>query len=113
MYCFLPERLDSKRVLADERAGALLEGVLRAALADAGDADVGLDGHDHVALVEERIEVRRPVDADAGDFGFRERRQRAERAKNPDRRRCGQRREKRSSVHGRAPLRGRMLPSTA
>ena len=39
----LPDRLDPERVLADQRPGALLERVLGAALADAGDADVGLD----------------------------------------------------------------------
>ena len=68
----LPDRLDPERVLADQRAGALLERVLGAALADAGDADVGLDRHDHVALVEERVEVRRPVDPHARDLGLRE-----------------------------------------
>src|SRR6185295_20325443 len=50
---FLPDRFGVERVLADERTGALLERVLRAAFADAGDPGVGLDGRDHGALVEQ------------------------------------------------------------
>lgn len=34
------------------------------------DPDVGLHRHDHVALVEQRVEVRRPVDPDAGYLRF-------------------------------------------
>ena len=62
-----------KRILADERAGALFERVLRSAFADAGDADVGLDRADHVALVEELIQIGRLVDANARDLRFRQR----------------------------------------
>ena len=68
----LPDRLDLEGILADQRAGALLERVLRAALADAGDAEVGLDRAEHVALVEQQVRVRRLVDADARDLAARE-----------------------------------------
>jgi hypothetical protein len=54
--------------LTDEHAGALLEGVARAAFANAGDAGVSLDSDEHVALVEVRVGVLGTVDADAGDF---------------------------------------------
>ena len=64
----LPEALDVLRVLADEASGGLLEGVARAAFADAGDAGVGFDGDDEVALVEERIGAFRRVHADARDL---------------------------------------------
>jgi len=66
--CLLPDRFDAERVLPDERAGALLERISGAAFPDAGDADVGFDRHHHVALVEERIEMRRPVDPDTRDL---------------------------------------------
>ena len=49
----LPETLDILRVAADQSAGGLATSVsFDAALADAGDACVGLDGDHHVALVE-------------------------------------------------------------
>ena len=63
---FLPDRFGAERILADQRAGALLERVLGTAFAEACDPDVGLDGDDHVALIEERVEVRRPVVAEVG-----------------------------------------------
>ena len=68
----LPDGLDPERVLADQRARHLLERVLRAALAEARDAEVGLDRDQHVALIEEGIQVRRPVEADAGDLRLRQ-----------------------------------------
>ena len=49
----LPEVLDVLRVAADEAAGGGCEKIFGAAFADAGDAGVGLDGDDDVALVEE------------------------------------------------------------
>jgi hypothetical protein len=55
----LPEVVDARRVLADEHGAALLHGVFRAAFADAGDALVGLDGDDVLALVEEFLGVAR------------------------------------------------------
>ncbi len=64
----LPDRFDLERILADERARALLERVLRSALANPGDPHVGLDRADHVALVEEGVEVRRRVDSDPRDL---------------------------------------------
>ena len=64
----LPERLDLERVLADQRPGALFQRVLGAAFADARDADVGLHRDDHVALVEQRVQVRRFVDANPRDL---------------------------------------------
>ena len=68
----LPETLDVLRVLADEAAGALLERVAGSALADSGDAGVGFDSDDHVALIEEGVWVGRRVDADARDLHFGE-----------------------------------------
>src|SRR5690349_23616768 len=90
-----------KRILADEAAGALLQGVLRTAFADAGDPRVGLDRHDHVALVEERVEVRRLVDPDARNLRARQGRGRG--VADVHHRDCGrdrQRFEEGSSVHG-------------
>jgi hypothetical protein len=43
---------DEARVLADDAAGVLFEQILGAAFADAGDAGVGLDRDNDVALVE-------------------------------------------------------------
>ena len=62
----LPEVLDAARVLADHAAGALHQQVGSAAFADAGDAGVGLDGDNHIALIEERVGIRRRPHADAG-----------------------------------------------
>ncbi len=59
------------RILADQPAGALFQRVLGAALADAGDAGVGLDGHHMVALIEERVGIGRLVDAHARDLHLR------------------------------------------
>jgi hypothetical protein len=59
MYIFLPQSLDLEGVLADDAAGALLERVLDAALADAGQPGVGLHRDDHVALIERLVQTRR------------------------------------------------------
>src|SRR5262245_16828600 len=67
---FLPERLRPEWILADQRARALLERVLRPPLTNAGDADIRLDDRHHVALVEERIQVGRTINPDASDLGF-------------------------------------------
>ncbi len=95
----LPDPLDPKGILANQRARDLLEGVPGAALADAGDADVGFNGHHHVALVEQRVEVGRTEDPDASDGGLGQRcrcRLRPHRAKN----RCSrQRGQEGSSIH--------------
>jgi hypothetical protein len=77
----LPRALDVERVLADQAAGARFERVASAALADAGDVGVGLDGDDHVALQErdlQRHDRRRfveayPRDLCLGQCGFRPR----------------------------------------
>ena len=58
------------RVAADEAAGRGGEEVFGAAFADAGDAGVGFDGDDYVALVEEGRGVGRVVGADARDLHF-------------------------------------------
>ena len=62
--------LDVMRVLPDQPAGALFQGVLGAAFAHARDAGVGFHRHHHVALVEKRIELGRRVDAHARDLHF-------------------------------------------
>ena len=95
----LPERLGPERVLTDQRPGALLQRVLGAALADPRDADVGLDRDDHVALVEQGIEVRRAVDPDARDLGLRQFRRRLPGPQQAHRRRRRNGVEKGSSVH--------------
>ena len=69
----LPEALDLERVLADQASGALLERVLGAAFADSCNSGVGLDGTDHIALVEKLIPVWRLIDADARDLRRSER----------------------------------------
>ena len=66
----LPEALDVLRILADQASRGLLQGVARAAFADAGDAGVGLDGDDEVALVEQGVGLLRRVHADARDLHF-------------------------------------------
>ena len=70
-----------------------------AALADAGDADVGLDRHDHVALVEERVELRRAIDPHASDPRRWETGSRIRGTQQPDRGRRRDRVQKDSSVH--------------
>jgi hypothetical protein len=67
----LPNRLDLERVLPDQRSGALLQRIFSAALTNARDACVGFDGHDHVALVEELVEIRRLIDLYASDLYLR------------------------------------------
>src|SRR5207244_11114684 len=69
----LPEALDLERVLADQASGALLERILGAAFADSCDSGVGLDGTDHIALVEKLIPVGRLIDADARNLRRSER----------------------------------------
>ena len=64
----LPETLDVLRVAADESPCGLGQGVLHATLADACDSGVGLDGDYYVALVEERVGMRRQVGSHAGDL---------------------------------------------
>ena len=66
----LPDGLDPERVLSDQRSGALFQRVFRAAFANARDAGVGLHGHDHVALVEELVEIRRLIDLNRVIFTF-------------------------------------------
>ena len=99
----LPDPLDVEGVLADERARHLLEGVLRAALADAGDADVGLDGHHHVALVEQRVEIGRTVDPHAGDLRLGQRRSGGSRPQRGQDRRRRHGGEECSSIDHRSP----------
>ena len=70
--CLLPDRVRPERVLADQRPRALLERVLGPALAEAGEPDVGLDRDQHVALVEEGVEGRRPVDPHPRDLRLRQ-----------------------------------------
>ncbi len=70
----LPEPLDVMRIASDQAAGALLQHLLGAAFADSRDAGVGLYGHHQVALVVERVRVRRRIDAHAGDLHLRHRR---------------------------------------
>ena len=94
----LPQPLDVVRVLADQPAGALLQHVLGAAFADAGDPGLGLHGHHQVALVEQRIGVGRFVDTDSGDLGF------GDRGENPPGNRAGrrgrrERTKERSALH--------------
>ena len=57
-------------ILTDQRAGAVLQRVFGAAFADTGDADVGLDRHHHVALIEEEVQVRRPIDPHSRNPGL-------------------------------------------
>jgi hypothetical protein len=96
---FLPDRFDPEGILADERAGALLERVLRPALADPGDADIRFDHHHHVALIEERIEVGRPIDPDARDLRLRQVSRRSLRTQQAKSRRRRNRSQETSSIH--------------
>src|SRR4030095_9567027 len=68
----LPDRLDLEGILANQRARALLDRVLRSAFTNPGDPEIGLDGTDHVALIEERIERRWREDPDARNLPARE-----------------------------------------
>lgn len=60
--------LDAEGIFADQQAGQSLYGVFGAALADAGDTLIGLDGDNAVALFECRPAERRFVIAEAGDL---------------------------------------------
>ena len=97
---FLPDGFDLERVLADEGAGALLQRVLGAALADAGDAGFGLHRHQHVALVEKLVEIGRLVNADPRDPGFRQGGFGEPREGQAGGGRGRERLQKRSSLHG-------------
>src|SRR2546422_8905300 len=66
--------IDARGVLAHDHRRALLDGVLRSALADARDALVGLDRHNVEALIEVKWRVGIVIEADAGDFHCRCRR---------------------------------------
>src|SRR3981081_1319507 len=57
----LPQLFDMLRVAADQSPCGLFQQVLRSALADAHDSSVGLDGDDHVALIEKGIRVWRQI----------------------------------------------------
>ena len=65
----LPDHLGVERVLADDASGDVADRVRRPALPDPGDAGVGVDEHDHVALREGlravRVVVRRIEDRES------------------------------------------------
>src|SRR5215813_8424854 len=86
--CFLPERLGPERILSNQGPGTLLERLPRTAFTDSCDPDVGLDRYHHVALIEERIEVRRSIDSHARDLCLRQIGRCARRTKQTDGR-CG------------------------
>src|SRR4029453_3876302 len=85
---FLPDRFDLEGILADQASRTLLERIFRTAFTDAGDPDVGLDGDDHVALIEKRIEVRRAIDTYAGNLSLGQRGEQFCRAHQGDGRCC-------------------------
>jgi hypothetical protein len=62
----LPEAFNVLWIPSDQAAGALVQHVLRTALANTSNARIRLDGNYHVALIEQRIRVRRRVGADPG-----------------------------------------------
>ena len=64
----LPAAFDVERIAADQSAGALFQRIARASFADAGDARIRLDRHQHVALIEEHIQIRRLVNRDFRNF---------------------------------------------
>src|SRR5262249_46226866 len=66
----LPQMIDAQWILADDHLRALLDGVLRAALADANDPGVGFDSDDVGALVKERLGERIVIEANPRDFHF-------------------------------------------
>ena len=80
----LPELFGPEGIFADHGARALLDQVARAALAVTGDANVGFDAHDRVALGQRLIEIRRVVGAHARNFRGRKGRF------GPLHRRCGE-----------------------
>ena len=97
----LPQVVDARRVVADQHLGALGDGIARTAFADAGNSLIGLHGDDVETLVEHRARSRIVIKADARDLHFRdvgvEKRGTSERHGGAG----GERREKRSAVHGR------------
>ena len=67
----LPDAGDLEGILPDEAARVRRDRIERAAFADAGDADVGIDGHDHAALQQRNLErhhVRPLVEPNARDL---------------------------------------------
>ena len=64
----LPESLNVLRIAADQSPGGLGQHLLRSAFADSGDAGIGLDRHHHIALIEQRVRVRRKIRSHARDL---------------------------------------------
>ncbi len=100
----VPDALDVERALADQAACKILDQVGRAAFADAGDADVGLDGHQHPALVERSVHAGMRPAFHPGDFGFGKRGLGASGRKKRRPRACSKNLEERSAVDHRARL---------
>ncbi len=95
----LPEPFDVMRILADQPPGALFQRVLGPAFTNAHNAGVGLHRHHHVALIEQRVEIGRRVDAYPGDLHFGHRCSGGSlKGGSRGHAHCG-RREKRSSIH--------------
>lgn len=59
------------RIFSDQAPRALFQHLPGPAFADAGDARIRLHRNHQIALVEQRIRVRRSVDAYPRDFHFR------------------------------------------
>ncbi len=68
----LPRKFGFEGIVANNVSGALFQSVFDSAFSHARDADVGLDGDHHVALVERSIPIGRLVDVDARDRCFRQ-----------------------------------------
>ena len=99
----LPQPLDVLRVAADETASGLGERVLGAAFADAGDASVGLHCDHHVALVEERVWIRRQICANPRDLHS------WQGGEGRQRRCCGSKHSGRKGLEEGSPLHGQGL----
>ena len=100
----LPEPLDVKRVLADQVSGTLLQRVPAPAFADSRDADIRLNRYDHIALVEEPVDVGRLVDIHFCDLGLGQCSVQPQRPCQYGGWRDGQRLQKRPSEHYETPF---------
>src|SRR4051794_23832089 len=96
----LPQPFSEMRIPSDQTPRTLLEQVFRSSLTNSGDSRISFNRNDVIALVEERVGIRRQVDPHPRDFHFRRSRGSGYLGQDQARCRCGgQIPEEDSTVH--------------